>query len=131
MAGWVHPFAILAVLRFRAQVTRHACMRPTLSAFVGFGKVGFCRTLGGLRPLSVESMSVSVLSEALAAWRTEKGWSQREAANAVDAAPSTWNDWEKGDVRPHPKKLGKIADTFEKPRDEIYRLYAESAEEPV
>lgn len=72
-----------------------------------------------------------MLGQAFRQWRNEKGWSQREAAGEVNAAPSTWNDWETGDVRPHPSKLRKIAEVFGKPHDEILRLYAQAAEEPA
>lgn len=131
VTGWVHPKALRALLRFLAQVIRHGCMCPTLSEFVGSDNTGDCRTLGGPETALRRIRGVSVLGEALAEWRTEKGWSQRTAANAVDAPPSTWNDWETGEVRPQAKKLRKIAEVFDKSHEEILRLYAESAEETV
>jgi transcriptional regulator with XRE-family HTH domain len=74
---------------------------------------------------------MSVLGDRLALGRADKGWSQKRTAAEVGIPESTWNDWERGKVRPRPEKLKKVSETLGIPHDELSELLVLSAGEPA
>lgn len=74
---------------------------------------------------------MSVLSDRLALGRADKGWSGKRTAAEIGVPESTWNDWERGKVRPRPEKLRKIADTLNISHEELSELLVLAAEEPA
>lgn len=80
---------------------------------------------------SVQFGLVSVLSDRLALGRADKGWSGKRTAAEIGVPESTWNDWERGKVRPRPEKLRKIADTLNISHEELSELLVLAAEEPA
>jgi transcriptional regulator with XRE-family HTH domain len=81
-------------------------------------------------PRSVQFGLVSVLSDRLALGRADKGWSGKRTAAQVGVPESTWNDWERGKVRPRPEKLRKIGEALDIPHEELSELLVLAAEEP-
>lgn len=53
-----------------------------------------------------------VLGDALAAWRKEKGWSQKDLATKLEIRPSYMNDLERNRRDPSPETIEKIAALF-------------------
>jgi SOS-response transcriptional repressor LexA len=56
-----------------------------------------------------------ILAQRLYDCRLAQGWSQRQAADAMDVALRSVQSWEAGQALPHPAKIRKIAATFGRP----------------
>jgi transcriptional regulator with XRE-family HTH domain len=74
---------------------------------------------------------VSVLGDRLALGRADKGWSQKRTAAEIGVPESTWNDWERGKVRPRPEKLKQVSEKLGIPLAELSELLVLSAGEPL
>ena len=80
---------------------------------------------------SVQFGFVSVLGDRLALGRADKGWSQKRTAAELGIPESTWNDWERGKVRPRPERLMKVSEVLGIPLDELSELLVLSAGAPA
>ncbi|HEY1172930.1 MAG TPA: S24 family peptidase [Verrucomicrobiae bacterium] len=56
-----------------------------------------------------------MLAKRLLDCRIAKGWSQRQAADAMDVALRSVQSWEMAQTLPHPAKIQKISETYNRP----------------
>lgn len=68
-----------------------------------------------------------ILSRRIHDCRLAQGWSQRQTATIMGVALRSVQSWEAGQTIPHPEKIRKIAETFNRP---IAWFYGEDSDRP-